>query len=47
MKIRTIIAATCAAFAFPMASPIYAQMAKRKPSRRTSKRPLPISLASR
>jgi len=47
MKIRAIIAAACAAFAFPMASPIYAQMAKRKPSRRTSKRPLPISLASR
>ena len=47
MKIRAIIAAACAAFAFPMASPIYAQKAKRKPSRRTSTRPFPISLASR
>ena len=43
MKIRTIIAATCAALAFSMAGPVSPMMAKRKPSRRTSRRPFPIS----
>ena len=44
MKLRTIIAA---ALAFSMGGPIYAHVAKRKPSRRTSRRPFPISPASR
>ena len=47
MKIRTIIAATCAALAFSMAGPIYAHDSEAQTVRRTSRRPFPISLASR
>jgi hypothetical protein len=32
MRIRTIVAATCAGFAFSVPGPVSAMMAKRKPS---------------
>ena len=48
MKIRTSIAAACAALVFSMAGPIHAHDGKaRKLSRRTSRRRFPISPASR
>lgn len=41
MKIQTIITATCAVLAISMAGPCTPMIAKRKPSRRTSRRPFP------
>ena len=46
MKIRTIIAATCAALAFSMAGPIYAHDSEAETVTKISRRPFPIYLAN-